>query len=210
MALQLGALRDALIDAGAAPEKATEPPRSWQDTMPSSQTCERSTVVNSPPSDPTCACCPAGQPGHRHAADAWRAQPVASGARRRQGWRVRLRRWRHERRVVTALQLGALRDALIEAGATDANAKAAAEEVAGYENRLIRLKTMVQAMIAIGMLLLASQGAIWPEIGKLDGKVDQTGTRIDQVNAKVDQLIARIDQIGVKIDQLSRNTSARP
>jgi hypothetical protein len=81
-----------------------------------------------------------------------------------------------------ALQLGALRDALIEAGATDANARAAAEEVAGYENRLTRLTTMVQAMIAICMLLLASQGAIWLEIGKLDGKIDQIGVKIDQLS----------------------------
>jgi hypothetical protein len=34
------------------------------------------------------------------------------------------------------LQLGALRDALIEAGASPEKASAAAEELAGYENRL--------------------------------------------------------------------------
>jgi hypothetical protein len=75
-----------------------------------------------------------------------------------------------------------LRDALIEAGVSDASAKAAAEEVAGYENCLPRLTTMVQAMIAIGMLLLASQGTIWLEIGKLSGKVDQIGVKIDQIS----------------------------
>jgi hypothetical protein len=76
-----------------------------------------------------------------------------------------------------ALQLG--EPALTKAGLSDANAKAAAEGVAGYENRLT---TMVQAMIAIGMLLLASQGAIWPEIGKLGGNVDQLGVKIDQIS----------------------------
>ena len=35
-----------------------------------------------------------------------------------------------------ALQLGALRDALVEAGASESNARAAAEEVASYEMRL--------------------------------------------------------------------------
>jgi hypothetical protein len=40
---------------------------------------------------------------------------------------------------------------------------------------------MVQAMIALGMLLLASQGAIWLEIGKLGGKVDQMSGKIDQI-----------------------------
>lgn len=34
------------------------------------------------------------------------------------------------------LQLGALRDALVKAGSGDELARAAAEEVAGYENRL--------------------------------------------------------------------------
>jgi hypothetical protein len=80
-----------------------------------------------------------------------------------------------------ALQLGALRDALEEAGATKDKATKAAEEVAGYENRLTRLTTMVQAMIAIGMLLLASQGAIWLEIGKLGGKVEQMSAKVDQI-----------------------------
>ncbi len=83
-----------------------------------------------------------------------------------------------------ALQLGALRDALVEAGVSEANAKAASEEVAGYENRLTRLTTMVQAMIAIGMLLLASQGTIWLELGKLSSKIDQIGIKIDQIGAR--------------------------
>lgn len=39
-----------------------------------------------------------------------------------------------------ALQLGALRDALEEAGASDAMARAAAEEVAAYENRLVGIE----------------------------------------------------------------------
>ncbi len=67
----------------------------------------------------------------------------------------------------TGLQLGSLRDALIEAGATAAHAKAAAEEVAGYENRLTRLTTMVQAMIAIGMLLLGSNSLTQREAHRL-------------------------------------------
>jgi hypothetical protein len=37
-------------------------------------------------------------------------------------------------------------------------------------------------MIAIGMLLLASKGAIWLEIGKLGGKIDQIGVKIDQLS----------------------------
>lgn len=86
-----------------------------------------------------------------------------------------------------ALELGALRDALIEAGASDTQAKKAAEEVAGYENRLTRLTTMVQAMIAICMLLLASQGAIWLELGKATGKLDQVGAKLDQLAGRADR-----------------------
>ena len=40
-----------------------------------------------------------------------------------------------------ALQLAALRDALIDAGASEAKADRAAEELAGYENRLASIDT---------------------------------------------------------------------
>jgi hypothetical protein len=40
-----------------------------------------------------------------------------------------------------ALQLGALREALIDAGASPDKANEAAEEVAGYENRLAGVET---------------------------------------------------------------------
>src|SRR5689334_2541689 len=91
--------------------------------------------------------------------------------------------------VSMALQLGALRDALIEAGVSETKAREAAEEVAGYENRLTRLTTMVQAMIAIGMLLLASQGAIWLEIGKLTSQQAGVSAKIDQISTKIDRLV---------------------
>ena len=42
-----------------------------------------------------------------------------------------------------ALQLGALRDALLDAGATPATADRAAEEAAGYENRLAAIEFRV-------------------------------------------------------------------
>ena len=64
-----------------------------------------------------------------------------------------------------ALQLGALRDALIEAGATPEKAAKAAEEVAAYENRFAKveadvnlLKWMVGLLIA---LQLVSFGMLW-------------------------------------------------
>jgi hypothetical protein len=45
-----------------------------------------------------------------------------------------------------ALQLGALREALIEAGASPEKAAKAAEELAGYENRLATIDTRIAAL----------------------------------------------------------------
>jgi hypothetical protein len=80
-----------------------------------------------------------------------------------------------------ALELGALRKALINAGADTTMAETASEEVAGYENRLTRQTTMVQAMLAIGLMMLASQGALWLEIGKLDGSMVALNTKVDLI-----------------------------
>jgi hypothetical protein len=52
---------------------------------------------------------------------------------------------------------------------------------AGYENPLTRLTTLVQAMLAIGMRLLASQGTIWLEIGNLGGKIGEIGAKLDRI-----------------------------
>jgi hypothetical protein len=49
-----------------------------------------------------------------------------------------------------ALQLGALREALIEAGATPEKASKAAEEVAGYDRDLYLLKWMVGGLYVLG------------------------------------------------------------
>jgi hypothetical protein len=89
-----------------------------------------------------------------------------------------------------ALQLGALRDALIDAGVSKEKAEAASEEVAGYENRLIRLTTMVQAAIAILVVLLGSQAALWNEVGKLDGRITTQFARLDAQLARIE---AKID-----------------
>lgn len=67
-----------------------------------------------------------------------------------------------------ALQLGALRDALIAAGVDRTKADAAAEEVAGYENRLT---TLAQVIIGLLVVLLGSQAAIWITLGKLSGQL---------------------------------------
>lgn len=58
-----------------------------------------------------------------------------------------------------ALMLGALRDALVEAGASSENARKAAEEVAGYERDLAGIKAdllLLKWMVGIntGLVLI--------------------------------------------------------
>jgi hypothetical protein len=58
-----------------------------------------------------------------------------------------------------ALQLGALREALIDAGASPAKAAEAAEEVAGYDSDLKLLKWMVGGVYAV--LVILGAPALW-------------------------------------------------
>jgi hypothetical protein len=58
-----------------------------------------------------------------------------------------------------ALQLGALREALIEAGASPEKANKAAEEIAGYDSDLKLLKWMVGGVYAV--LIILGAPALW-------------------------------------------------
>jgi hypothetical protein len=65
-----------------------------------------------------------------------------------------------------ALQLGALRDALISAGAPPDKADKASEELAGYDNRLAKIETRIAVLAwMIGgiyvVLTLLGGPAIW-------------------------------------------------
>jgi len=77
-----------------------------------------------------------------------------------------------------ALQLGALRDALIAAGSTPDKANLAAEEVAAYENRLTQLTTLAQVMLAILVLLLGSQAGLWLKLADLSGQLATMNTQL--------------------------------
>jgi hypothetical protein len=57
-----------------------------------------------------------------------------------------------------ALQLGATRDALIEAGASPESAAKAAEEIATYENRLSTLQSDI--LVLKGMVGFKGQGRV--------------------------------------------------
>ena len=61
-----------------------------------------------------------------------------------------------------ALQLGALRDALINAGAEETLANKAAEEAAGYESRLASIETKLQVLqYMVGTILLLMLPVFW-------------------------------------------------
>jgi hypothetical protein len=61
-----------------------------------------------------------------------------------------------------ALQLGALRDALIDAGAKPEKADKAAEELAGYENRLANIDARLTLLTwMIGFNLVLTSGVLW-------------------------------------------------
>jgi hypothetical protein len=89
-----------------------------------------------------------------------------------------------------ALQLGALRDALIDAGAQPDKAARAAEEAAGYETRLARIDAKLTVALWAGGLLFAavltSQAALWLEIGKIGGTLTQMTGQL----AHIEQLAA--------------------
>ena len=61
-----------------------------------------------------------------------------------------------------ALQLGALRAALLDAGAKPDTADKAAEEVAGYENRLAGLETKVSVLTwMVGTNVALTLAVLW-------------------------------------------------
>ncbi len=61
-----------------------------------------------------------------------------------------------------ALQMGALRDALIDAGAAPEKAEKAAEEMAGYENRIASIDGRLALLTwMIGFNLILTVGVLW-------------------------------------------------
>ena len=77
-----------------------------------------------------------------------------------------------------AMQLGALRTALLEAGATQDKADKAAEEAAGYETRLAGLETrvavvtwMVGANITLTVLAVGVLITLASRLGELSGQI---------------------------------------
>lgn len=61
-----------------------------------------------------------------------------------------------------ALQLGALREALLDAGASPEKAAKAAEELAGYENRLAGIETKLAVLTwMVATNIAMTLGVLW-------------------------------------------------
>jgi hypothetical protein len=90
-----------------------------------------------------------------------------------------------------ALQMGALREALINAGADEDKASKAAEEAAGYETRLARIDAKLTVALWAGGLLFAavltSQAALWLEVGKVGGTLAQMSGQLTHIEQQVSQ-----------------------
>ena len=78
-----------------------------------------------------------------------------------------------------ALQLGALREALIEAGASPDKAAKAAEELAGYDSRLARIETRLELLTwmvggVYAVLVVLGAPTLWLLL-RVAGKVGALG-----------------------------------
>jgi hypothetical protein len=90
-----------------------------------------------------------------------------------------------------ALQMGALRDALLAGDVPPEKAAAAAEEAAAYETRLSSIDAKLTVTLWAGGLLFAailtSQAALWIAMGKIDGglvQISAQATHIEQLLAQ--------------------------
>lgn len=79
-----------------------------------------------------------------------------------------------------ALQLGALRDALLSAGAPQDKADKAAEEAAGYDTDLRILKWGQTAIFAVLLFLLGSQAGLWFEFARVNSTLARLSTQLEQ------------------------------
>ena len=96
-----------------------------------------------------------------------------------------------------ALQLGALRDALLDAGASEAKAALAAEELASYENRFDgierRLDQIDQKIDSRIDGLRNDMGAQFSELrGEMDGRFAELAGRLNRTDWMMGTLIVLV------------------
>ena len=105
-----------------------------------------------------------------------------------------------------ALQLGALRNALMVANVSADKVGAAAEEVADYGLRLPRLVVMVQLVIGITVVLVGSQFAIWSRTGEISGQQAALSAKLADTN---EALSAKIAEANANFSAKIADTNAR-
>jgi hypothetical protein len=90
-----------------------------------------------------------------------------------------------------ALQMGALREALLAGNVPPDKASAAAEEAATYETRLGSIDAKLTVALWAGGLLFAavltSQAALWIAMGKIDGNLAQIGSQVTHIELMLAQ-----------------------
>ncbi len=87
--------------------------------------------------------------------------------------------------IGVAMQLGALRNALIEAGTSHPAAGKASEEVASYDTRIATIETrlavltwMSGASIGLTLLILGNVIGLWTKLGDISGQLTQIARAI--------------------------------
>lgn len=94
---------------------------------------------------------------------------------------------------MVALMLGALRDALKEAGASDAAARAAAEEVASYESRLGGIEQQIVGLRADFERQLAELRAyVDQRFTVIEGRLNLLGWMVGTLSAVQIALLLRL------------------
>jgi chromosome segregation ATPase len=90
-----------------------------------------------------------------------------------------------------ALQLGALREALLEAGATAEKADRASEEAAGYENRLSGIERAMTALEArIDARMTALEAKIDARMTALEARITALEARMTSIEARMTMLMS--------------------
>ena len=95
-----------------------------------------------------------------------------------------------------ALQLGALRDALVEAGASEQRAREAAEEAAGYEDRLRGIDTRMGA-------LESRMTALEARITVVEGRLASLAARLNMTMAVTIAVLGSQLALWLKLADLS-------
>ena len=102
-----------------------------------------------------------------------------------------------------ALQLGSLRDALLEAKVSPDLASKASEEVAAFENSIAKLTTLVQVIIAITTALLISQFALWTKVGENTAQIASINGQIVSINGQLTSMNGQLTSISGQLARLA-------